>query len=476
MAARYWLFAAIALSALALFAFFTGRAVQERAVAEKMRANARVSTLAAAPSLDVASVVSHQQLVVADIFALPFAEFYEALRSAPGAAREKWIAELAGMPEGPRRRAAVSGFYKLLVQFDPEAAAKAISAINDEASLRLALGAAIDAAPGFALPLMAKLSLTLQDRLTGKRDYVSDVMLEWSWIDPAAAIQFIRDHKEAFDELTRSRYFTTAQVLSNWAAIDPKAAQQWMDEQDIVGWEDREFFIEGWYSNDRAAAISYTLAHAEDSEMHAAIGAVLRELYFDSKEEAKKFIESLPENKRHEAFTEAFRNVILRDEETTGDVTMSPRAIASWMIEFPPDYWQGAVGRLFGNDEKSSADLLSWIQQLPPGVRATAAGEYFVPFVSNKSPSEKIAPLLQVIDAVLRDQLLSAAVNNRSLEIDDARTALADAPLSVEQKRHLLEIVAAAKAKRDREEAEREERERAKRERERAETDQGSEK
>jgi len=72
------------------------------------------------------------------------------LRAAPGDARKKWARDLAAMPDGPRRRAAISGFYKLLVQFDPEAAAKAIDAIKDEKSLRLALGAAVDAVPGFA--------------------------------------------------------------------------------------------------------------------------------------------------------------------------------------------------------------------------------------------------------------------------------------------------------------------------------------
>jgi hypothetical protein len=466
MSARSRWFAAMALAAVGLAAFIAGRTVEETALAARMQANGRVSQ--PGPAATPAASMSHQQLVVADIFALPFADFYEALRSAPGAAREKWVAELATMPDSPRRRAAVSGFYKLLVQFDPEAAGKAISAIEDEASLRLALGAAVNAAPGFALPLMAELSLSLQDRLTGKRDYVSDVLLEWSLIDPAAAIRFIGDHEKAFDEFGRGRYFTTKQVLSSWAAIDPKAANQWMDKKENeVGSETREFFIEGWYENDRAAAVSYTLAHAEDPEMSAAIGAIVRNLYFDSKDEAKKFIESLPESKRPEAFQEAFRRLILLDEEATGDAAMTPHAIASWMIEFPPAYWQGALGRLFGNDERASADLLSWIQQSPLEIREAAAGEYFAAF--DKSPSEKIAPVLQVADPVLRDRLFSAMMENRSLEFDEARTAVTEAPLSVEQKWHFLEIVAAAKARRDQEED-------AQVERVRAEADQGSEK
>ncbi|MEY2483520.1 MAG: hypothetical protein QOK24_2048 [Verrucomicrobiota bacterium] len=456
----------MALAAVAFAAFFAGRTVEEKALAARMQSNARVSQ--PGPAATSALSMSHQQLAVADIFALPFADFYEALRAAPGEAREKWASELAAMPDGPRRRAAVSGFYKLLVQFDPEAAVKAIGAIENEGSLRLALGAAVNAAPGFALPLMAELSLSLQDRLTGKRDYVSDVLLEWALIDPAAAIRFIGDHEKAFDELSRGRYFTTKQVLSSWAAIDPKAAKQWIDKRENeVGSETREFFIEGWYENDRAAAVSYTLTHAEEPEMSAAIGAVLRNLYFHSKDEAKKFIESLPENKKPEALQEAFRRLILLDEEATGDAAMTPQAIASWMIEFPPAYWQGALGRLFGNDERASADLLSWIQQSPPGVREAVADEYFAAF--DKSPSEKIAPILQVADPVLRDRLLGALVNNQSLDFDEAKTAVSNAPLSVEQKRHFLEIVAAAKARKNQETAAREERERA-------EMDQGSEK
>jgi hypothetical protein len=460
--------AATALAAVVLAAFFTGRTVEERALAEKIHSK----SLGSGPT--VATIepprLSHQQLAVAEVFALPFADFYEALRAAPGDAREKWANELAAMPEGPQRRAAISGFYKLLVQFDPAAAVKAIGAIEDVRLQRLALDAAVNAAPGFALPLMAELCLNLQDRIKVKRDHLSDVVLEWSLIDAPAVMRFIDQHTEAFEDLSRGgRFYTADQVLSAWAAVDPIAAKEWIDrkEEGDAGANKAEALVEGWYENDHAAAVAFTLAHAEEPRMSAAIGAIVRWLYLDSKDEATKFIASLPENRRPDAFKEAFRHLILMQEEDSGDATMTPRAIASWMIEFPPAYWQGAVGRLFGNDERASADLLSWIQQSAPGVREAAAGEYFAAF--DKSPSEKIAPVLQVADPVLRDRLFSAMMENRSLEFDEARTAATEAPLSLEQKRHFLEIVAAAKARRDQEEA-------AQAERVRAETDQGSEK
>jgi hypothetical protein len=404
---------------------------------------------------------------------MPFADFYEALRAAPGDAREKWVNELAAMPDGPRRRAAVSGFYKLLVQFDPVAAVKAIGEIEDLGLQKLALGAALDAAPGFALPRMAELSLNLQDRIPGKRDYLAEAVEAWAQIDPATAAHFIDERSVAFEGEHLNRYLSTAQVIASWAAVDPKAAKEWADRKEK--WDSgeiREFFFEGWYENDPAAAVSYTLDHAEDKEMADAVGAILRRLYSDSKEKAAKFIENLPEKKRPEAFREAFRRFILLEEEDTGDAAFAPRAIATWMTEFPPAYWEGSLGRLFGSDATGAANMLVWIQQLPPSVRDAAASEYWAP--SDGSPSEKVSPVLQVPDPQLRDELVRALIKNQSLEVDEATTALNSALISFEQKQHLLQIVAAAKAEKDEEIARLEAA--AREEAARAENDHGSEK
>jgi hypothetical protein len=448
MASKNRLIAGAALSALALTAFFTGRVMEAGALAEKIRANLRASALASSPPATVPPPLTHQQLAVGEILALPFEDFYEALRSAPGDARQKWATELAAMPEGPRRRAAVSGFYKLLVQFDPAAAAKAISEIEDEGLLRLALGAAVNAAPGFALPLMAELSLSLQDRVHGKRDYLSDVMLDWARIDPPATARFLDDHPEAFDSLSHTgRFYTTGQIVSTWAAIDPIAAREWIDRSEK--WDiSTESFIEGWYESDRAAAISYTLAHAEERQMTGALGAILRELYSDSRDEAKKFIESLPESRRPDAFKEAFRTLILLRFPDSGEAEWDPHAIASWMIEFPPAYWEGVLGGLFDYSENGPVDMLPWIEQLPPEIREHAVAEY--PGPSDKSPSEKLMTIFRLADPVLRDQLLKGMLNSLRLDFDEAATAVTNAPISPQQRQHFMRIIADEKAKRDR--------------------------
>src|SRR2546423_13627676 len=127
MAARSRWFAGAMMLVIALGAFFTGRPVEENSLA------ARVHSAVAVPAPPTQpEPPSYRQIAVSEILALPFAEFYEALRSAPADARKKWTAELEKMPEGPRRTAAVSGFYKLLVQFDPVATAKAIIEIKDK--------------------------------------------------------------------------------------------------------------------------------------------------------------------------------------------------------------------------------------------------------------------------------------------------------------------------------------------------------
>jgi hypothetical protein len=206
----------------------------------------------------------------------------------------------------------------------------------------------------------------------------------------------------------------------------------------------RENFLEGWFENDRGAAVSYVLANADDPERLGEIGAVVRGLYSDSKEEAAKFIESLPENKRHDALTEAFRRLLLGDEKETGDTVFTQRAVASWLIEFPPDYWKGAVGWIFGASRPGADDMLDWIQQLPPDRREMVADEYNPPYFS--STVEKITRVLQVPDPALRDKLFRAALRNYDQTLREAREAIGITALTSEQKNYFLQIIAAVEA------------------------------
>lgn len=437
MAARSRLLAATALSAVALAAFFTGRAVEERTLAAKPRAEMRPST---SPSSAInPGPTSYRQLAALEILKLPFAEFYEALRSAPGEARKKWASELETMPEGPRRIAAVSAFYKLLVQFDPITASRTISEIKDKRLQNLALERAVDAAPGFAMPTMAELCLGLKGGPSGK---TWDVLGEWMLIDAPAVAQFIDDHPDPNND----RSFLSRDLISNLASVDPKAAREWMEKKGLSEVPElRSSFIDGWYENDRAAAVAYVLAHADDPAMRDSVGDVFRGLYYDSKEEARKFIEALPdEATRHAAFKTAFEYSILGEEEETGEPKSTPRAVGDWLTEFPPAYWKGTLGQIFKWSRNAPEAMLVWIEQQPLAIREAVAAEYTPSF--QKKTSEALMPVLQVSNPLLRDQLLRAFFKHMDAVPDEARSALATAPISAEQRNHVLQIIAAVEA------------------------------
>jgi hypothetical protein len=446
MAGRYHWFVAMVLSAVLLAAFFTGRAVEERALAAKTRVETR--RLPSPPPTSTAELPTYQQLAVSEILKLPFAAFYEALRSAPEEARKKWANEVETMPDGPRRIAAVSAFYKLLVQFDPVTAAKTISEIKDKSLRSLALDCAVEAAPGFAMRTMAELCLTVKTERSFTK--LLDVLADWLLIDPTAVAQFIDDHPNPSSDQS----LIPRELISALASLDPKAAKEWMDKNGRSDDpSDRRAFIEGWYENDRAAAVSHVLAHAKDPEMIESVGDVLRGLYFDSKDEARKFIEDLPDDTtRHAALKAAFENSILGDEEETGDREFTPRALGAWLTQFPPAYWQGTLGEIFKWSKKAPETMLIWIQQQDPAIRAAVAAEYTPPF--QKKTAEALMPVLQVPDPLLRDQLLRAVFKHMDGLPADARAALTAAPISAEQKNHALQILAAVEVEQKRERAE----------------------
>jgi len=438
MTARSRLFAGVAVLVLALSAFFAGRTVEERALAARAP---RIATASLPPATEP-EPPSYRQIAVGEIVALPFAELYEALRSAPADAREKWAAELERMPEGPRRTAAFSGFYKLLVQFDPAAAAKAITEIKDKDAQNLALRAAINAAPGCALPLMAELSINPSVNDTGSKAPFWAVLEQWSPIDPAAAAKFVDDHALGEDSVA---YW---ELIVDWATLDPDAARTWMGKGGR--WEVpelRSFFIEGWYENDRAAAVSYVLGHVDDPALKEPIGNMLRALYFDSEDEAQKFIESLPDdNKRHDAFLAAFQFLIFGEEEDTGEPKRTPLAVADWVTQFPPQYWEGTLTSIFKWSKKAPEFMLTWIAQQPLTIRQEIAAEYTPPF-QMKTP-EALGPVLQVADPTLRDQLLKGMFKHMDAVLDEARTAVRTAAITPEQENHVLQIIAAVDAER----------------------------
>ena len=447
---------ATGLSVLTLSSFFIGRGVEEAALVTKRQA---ADAKAAVPAATVAPFEpTYRELAVDDILGLPFAEFYEALRSAPGEAREKWAAELEKMPAGPRRTAALTAFYKLLVQFEPVAATKMASEIKDKKVQELALDSIVGAAPGFALRDMAELLLKIPGDASDYRKYLESVISDWVLIDPAAVAKFCDQHPNETDNGGH-------ELIKNWAAVDPEAAKKWIDSRGF-GLGISGDFLAGWYLNDRTEAVAFAVAHADDLVTTDALETILSALYRDSKDDAQKFVEHLPNDEtRNRAFRGFESAANFGTAEETGEPDCTPRAVADWMSQFPPTYWHEHLSGVFATwTEDPPQEVFSWIEQQPAEIQDALAAEYKLP--TGKPAVETVTAVLQFARTDLRDRLLAAMFQHAGGSAWQVVEEIKKSSLPAEQKRHVLEI--AAKVDRDEKAAQDE--------RARAEIDQDSEK
>jgi hypothetical protein len=441
MVVRPYLVAA-AFAGIAATAFFAGRRLEQKEVAARLTpATGHASTASVPPA---ATRLSYERLHAVDVLALSFPEFYEALRSAPKEGRKRWAMELEQMPPGPRRTAAVTGFYKLMIQFDPALTIKAIREIHDEGVRNIALSGAANAAPGFA---MEELALAMAELYHGpgghSRNYFDELMLQWMDLDPAAVLRFGEEHSDLYVP-----YHDSPDVVSSWAEVDPKAAKEWLDAHDH--WKTVEYrraFISGWYESDRPAAVAYVLDHAREPEERDSLGNILRGLYYDWKDEARKFVEALPDDAiRRAAFRAAFENILYDEVEDGGEPAFSPRAVADWMVEYPPAYWTGRLTEVFKWSRKPPREMISWIQQQSPAIQDIVAAEYTPPWKA--TAPDVINAVLQVGDTRLRDELFEGFFKRSyDISLEDIEDAIAKAPLSAEQRAHVLQLKAEAESR-----------------------------
>ena len=422
-------------STLVALAFFLGRIVEQSALAMKLQALKQP----APPSTptNTPATPTYHELTAADIIALPFADFYEALRSAPGEAREKWRLDLEKMPTGPRKNAAVAGFYKLLVQFDPVTAAKNACDVEDKELRALALESVVSAAPGFALKDFATIFLKIPAEPYNAQPYLERIFSAWIPIDPAAVARFYDEHPEIHEHVI------SQELITAWAAIDPKATNEWITSHDygvgLLG-----DYLVGLYLNDRAAAIDYALEHAAEMAPSAALSRLVSALYLDSKEEAKKFIEQLPAEFRHDAFGGFETTVQFGTAEETGEPERTPRAVADWMVQFPPSYWRGHLSEVFSFwDRVPPQEIFSWIEEQPPTIRSAVAAEYKM---GGDNVVEVVSAILQYGNADLRDQLAFALFRNSRSDATQMKEAVVSSSLGPAQKQYVLDIAAKAEA------------------------------
>ena len=437
---------------LAVVAFIVGQNVERAHLAHGVAFPEPIEAPHAASTM---APRDYQQLPIEEMLAKPFSEFYEALRAAPAAARDTWAAQIDTMPPGPRRTAAFRAFYKLLVQFDPAAAAEKVAAITDPRLQRFALHLVVDAAPESAVPLVAELVVRLNVPEEYSRDSFSEICRQWSVLDPPALARFFDAHPKQ-----ESNYLYEV-LICDWAALDPEAAIEWLSRHEIgrpSGYTEsppREVrvassLIEGWFLHDPAGATEYVVSHADNPAFQNAVADLAARFYATNRrQDAKAYFERLPTDAARRLMFEGLRDTGRFDSEDEMRTRRTdPRSMTEWITQYPAQYWQGTLGsRLEFWAQRDLDDLLGWLTQQPAPIRDVVAADFQVP---HEASFEDFAHrIFNITDSALRDQLLRTVVSNR-LDFGEATAAVTNAPLSIEQKKHLLQIIAAVKAEKDR--------------------------
>lgn len=385
------------------------------------------------------TVEDFDRLMVRNIGTVPFVELLELLRSAPPKMRTEWIRQLDEMPEGPKRSAALSSFYKTFVQLDPHAAAESIAGLQKKDSQRIAVLAMVGAVPQSAMGEMAEMLIKLPRDLFGRGspDYLGNVIYDWGAVDPSAASRFL----EANPEVAAHH---VGGLLINWARLEPEEARVWLEKQpESVQTEDAfASLIDGWAQRDETNALAFAVAHAGEEKFRRAINGIAIFLLLRSPEEARTFLLRLPNEVRNLAVREIGMNTTGEEFDASRSGTRPAEDIARWMITLPKESWREGIGTVLDHwQSQNEAGFAAWLNQLPPDTRDEMVITYCFSGII-KEPERAFPLLLAMSDPIRRDQTLREYIADRlPPSRDKAALAINQSALSQAQKQYVIKLL-----------------------------------
>jgi hypothetical protein len=396
---------------------------------------------------------------VPDIIGLPFIESYRILKSATLDTIRSYYIQLEQLPIGPRQNAPMTAFFKTLVQANPSLAKKLILELKKD-DRWLPMWAIRDAATPRGMETVAEVLLSF-DRIdiSGcSYDFLRDHLDEWGTNDPLALKKFL--------ETNRSRdvegYFE--KLILNWAMYDPEAAQKWMAEEvrkrpvlpnipqedgsEIIQDSDWKYAVEGmataWVQgfllHDPDVAVSYVLEHLDNEAVKRALFQFSAELFTMSPDRARDFIRRLPESEQSDSLSGVGNQANMLVRNDGNDIT-SPRYVAKWMLEFPPE--QSHIGMqsvLRSWQQANPEELFAWMADLPPQNREAVLRQ-FPAYVSTDNTQEDFDTIMLARDPVLREQLLEKLMRNAKDARDAMLGVLEKAQLSPAHRSHLVALI-----------------------------------
>jgi hypothetical protein len=381
---------------------------------------------------------------VREIATVPFSELYDVLRAAPGEQLLAWARDLERMPRGPRQRAAVTAYYKSLIQVDHRAAIEAILHAQNLPMRDVAIDAMTKASPESIWAEVAE--MTMEMPYPGRGFIREDLIKNWSRVDPVAASQFIERHPfSAEQKLPDGEDGRVVSLLNNWGEIDPSAARSWLEADASRHTKDAlRAFVTSWGRADPAGAINYAVANAHEPKFEGAINELVYQFVRSAKEDATRLIWLLPP----ERAKAAMKNVAditspeVIDSDRPPDYQRPPDEIAHWMVSLPAEFWNesiGVVAREWLNRDAFSAK--AWLDQFPPETRDVVILGCFQAAKTYRISAEQVMELgLTISDHRLRDTVLGELVRSIQTTTPGAMSAVErinELSISEEQKAYL---------------------------------------
>ncbi len=374
-----------------------------------------------------------------NVATVPFSQLYDILRSASPEQIAAWARELEQMPEGPRRTAAVTSFYKSLIQVDPAAAIKAIHEALNLNVRDAAIEALLKTAPESIWGDIAGMFLHLRKPVNiNSRE---DVIWRWSMVDPGAAAHFIEAHPEKDEKGEDGRLWA---LLANWGEIDPAAAKAWLEE-DAARQTDDAFraFACAWASVDRAAAIDYAVANAGTANFDEAIKDLAYYMFPKHPEDSRALVLRLPPAQARLAVENIMGQTTAVLLHAPEGYQRPPEEAARWVVALPSELWSDGIGAVVNGWMRDDQDeAVSWINQLPAATRDVALAD-----VCRKAWLEDaeraVAFGMTISNPKLRDEALGEFATKLGLDRAEALERLEQLQLSHEQKAYLRKIMPA---------------------------------
>src|SRR2546423_526955 len=431
----------LAAAALAIGGFQTGRyTVDVTAVA---KGTTSIPNQSASDPASRRELLERPQdkIIIRDIATVPFSELYDVLKAAPREQLLAWARDLESLPRGPRQRAAVTAYYKSLIQVDHRAAIEAVRQAQDINMREIALEALTRAAPESIWGELAEALMELP--YPHRKNVREDLISNWSAVDPKATAEFITTHPVEGED--RRLY----SLLCNWGESNPEQARDWIEADPSRQTEDAlRAFVTSWAETDRGAAVNYALANASRPNFARAIDELAYNFVREAETDATNLVLRRPPDHAKGVMQYVAHMTTALILGLPDGYIKPTDAVAKWMVTLPVELWADSIGQVAEEWLKRDVPAaIQWFNQLSPDTRDAALAS-FCRSAKSESRDQVLALGPTISDQKLRDTAMGQFARNLGETKKEALEAINDLDARDSEKTYLRKVMAEEKSDR----------------------------